>query len=150
MRRLAAAALLLTACAGARTTITPSAAYDGPPINSIAVDGVLREWVALELESRGFTVPDSTVDAQALVKITSTGDYQGLPQSAAIRLVSIPDRKLIASGTWSNGWGGVSGSLMDRAMRGDAADAARQIVNAICEQIAPDRTREPKKTLKNR
>jgi len=145
--------LLALACGNAKTTMAPATRYTGPPINAISVDkesGVLRDWVILELEARGFVVPENADSAQAVMRITGTGDQEGLPRSAAIRLVSVPDRTVITSGTWSNGWGFQSGSLLDHVVRVDAATAARQIVDSVCKVIAPERIKPPKKSLRDR
>lgn len=145
MKRTAAAATaLLLGCAGATTHLADSPDYAGPEITSIAVvdAGVLADAVRVELANRGFLIPDATANAQALLHVSGSGDYQGLPQSAAIRLVS-PEGALIAAATWNNGWGGASGSIADRLMRQGAPDAARQIVDALCQKIAPAKARKP-------
>ena len=152
-RLLVVIALLLVGCAGAKTQLAETPEYVGPAIHSIAVDsgaGVLGDAIKVELGARGFDVPDDPETADAVVHVTASGDYQGMPQSAAIRLVAHSTGELLAAVTWNNGWGGSSGSIADRVMRQGAPDAAKSIVNALCQKIAPDKVQGHPNKMRNR
>jgi len=60
----------------------------------------------------------------------------GLPQSASVLLTSTETARIIGGVSWQNGWGGMAGSIADRTMRKDVADAAKEITDALVKQVS--------------
>ena len=69
----------------------------------------------------------------AYLSIRSTEGYDGLPESASVRLTSTSDGRIIGGIYWQNGWGGGRGSACDRTMRKNIADAASEITNGLIQ-----------------
>ena len=44
--------------------------------------------------------------------------------------------RVIAGVAWQNGWGGMAGSIADRTMRQGLADAAKQIADALVQNLS--------------
>jgi hypothetical protein len=72
----------------------------------------------------------------ALLSVRSSGGYDEQPQSASARVTSTDTGRVIAGVSWQNGWGGRAGSIADRAMRQGLADAAKQITDALVQNLA--------------
>jgi hypothetical protein len=157
--------LLLTACSGAKLTETTREEYTGPPIAAIALapgGGPFADAIGVELFNMGLNVVDAEqtesilarigltdiqvtspesfgalreagVDALLVVKAVMAAD--GTPQSASVRVTSVHDSQLIAGITWQNGWGGMRGSISDRVMRQDLAEAAAQIAKRLSGRL---------------
>ena len=132
-------------------------------VNVIAMapnNSLLGEAVAIELFNRGLNIIDSAdtavvfarlgiteieiskpqnmrllkaegIDAYLIVK--SAGGDDNLPQSATARLTSTESGKILAGVTWQNGWGGQSGSPVDRLMRKGLGAAAKQLVDELAK-----------------
>jgi len=69
------------------------------------------------------------------LSIKSAAAYDGLPQSASVRINSTSDGKVVGGCSWQNGWGGQAGSIMDRTMRKDITAAAVEITNILVKQL---------------
>jgi hypothetical protein len=122
----------------------------------------LADAIGVELANRGYTVIDTQETSALLVRfnaseleILSPRSLSGLrdqgidgvlavkaafsrddrPQSASVRLNSTYTSQVLAGVSWQNGWGGGSGSIADRVMRKDIADAAREIVDSLVQRL---------------
>lgn len=158
-------AVLLVGCAGARLTQTVRPAYTGPPITSIALSpggGPLADAIGAELFNHGITIidpertaqiigrvglsefqilspesydalKDAGIDALLVVKAVMAAD--GTPENASVRITSTHTQNVIAGLSWQNGWGGQRGSIADRTMRKNLAEAAAQIAEALAKRI---------------
>ena len=73
------------------------------------------------------------VDAILVVK--ATAGYDGSPDNATVKLVSLKDGKLIVGANWQNGHGGMRGSPMDRNSRSGLVEAASQIASVVEQAI---------------
>ena len=73
------------------------------------------------------------VDAYLSVRVAAGPD--GLPQSASARMNSTQTGQVLQGVSWQNGWGGQSGSIMDRAMRKDVSAAAAEIADALVGRV---------------
>jgi hypothetical protein len=156
---------LLSACATARITQSTRGSYTGPTIHTIALapgGGALADAIGVELFNDGINVVDPNqttailghvgisqiqiaspesyaalrqagVDAVLVVKGVMSQD--GTPESASVRLTGVSRGQVIAGLTWQNGWGGMRGSMADRTMRKNLADAASEISAALVERI---------------
>lgn len=67
----------------------------------------------------------------ALLVVKGVMAYDGTPESASVRLTSMPTGEVVAGLTWQNGWGGMRGSIADRTMRKNLAQAASEISGAL-------------------
>lgn len=156
---------LLTACATARIAQSMRGSYAGPPIHAIALapgGGALADSIGVELFNDGITVidPNQTkailghvgiseiqiaspesyaalrragVDAVLVVKAVMSQD--GTPESASVRLSGTSNGEVIAGLTWQNGWGGMRGSIADRTMRKNLADASSEISSTLMKRM---------------
>ena len=156
---------LLSACATARIAQSTRNSYAGPTIHAIALapgGGALADAIGVELFNDGITVidPDQTkailghvgisefqiaspesyaalhgagADAVLIVKAVMTQD--GTPESASVRLSGTSHGEVIAGLTWQNGWGGMRGSIADRTMRKNLADAASEISSTLMKRM---------------
>jgi len=135
------------------------------PINTIAMapgGGVLADAIAVALTNKNYKVfdaeqmsnffmrlnlneievaspqnlcllKDKGIDSYLTVK--SAAGYDGLPESASVRLNSTHDGKVITGVSWQNGWGGRQTSLCDRVMRKNVLEAAKEIVGELSKNI---------------
>lgn len=157
--------LVLGACATARIAESARPSYSGPAVHTIAFapgGGALADGIGVELFNDGFNVVDSNqttailghvgisefqvaspesyaalkkagVDAVLVVKGVISGD--GTPESASVRLTSVSNGEVIAGLTWQNGWGGMRGSIADRTMRKNLADASAEISASLMKRM---------------
>ena len=130
-------------------------------VQSIAMNpsgGLIGDAIAVNLSSRGYNVYDTQqsstlfarlnmnelevssqqdflklkergVDAYLFVRSSSGED--GMPENVTVRLNRTSDGKLLVGITWSNGWGGQQGSIADRTMRKNLAQAADEITKGL-------------------
>ena len=158
--------LLIVSCGGSSLS-TVGGKTAGHPVNVIAMNtsgGILGEAIAIELTNHNLTIidpaefsniigrldinefelaapqnltrlKDEGIDAFLVVK--SQGGYDGLPQSASVRVTSTHNGKLISGVSWSNGYGGQAGSWADRIMRVDLPTAAKEIVAELIKNLQP-------------
>jgi hypothetical protein len=161
------ALLLLSACGGSKISQTVRPAPLSHPLRSIALapsGGLLADAIGVELANRGYVVIDTQQTSALLIRVNAselellsprslTGfREQGIdailavkaafarddrPQSASVRLNSTYTSQVLAGVSWQNGWGGRSGSIADRVMRQDTADAAREIVDGLVKGLRP-------------
>src|ERR1043166_7105810 len=124
------------------------------PIKSIAMapsGGLLADAIAVELANRGYQVIDTAQTSQLLVRVNlnelesnqpqalsrlkergidaylsarAVGGYDSRPQSVVVRLNGTSDGRILTGFSWQNGWGGMGGSMADRTMRKEIAQAA--------------------------
>ncbi len=134
-------------------------------IRSIAMNpsgGLLGDAIAMNLAARGYHVYDTQQSSSLFARlnmneleVSSNQDYEklrkngvdaylfvrssagsdGLPQDATVRLNRTTDGKLLLGITWSNGWGGQEGSISDRSMRKNLAEAADQITKGLVKGL---------------
>ena len=134
-------------------------------VNTIAMapsGGVLADAVALELFNRRYNVIDTNQLSQYMVRLNlneievmqpqnltllkdegidvllncrAVAGYDGLPQSASVRLTSTHTGEIVAGLTWQNGRGGQVGSVADRTMRKDVTEAAIEIVTELVKNF---------------
>lgn len=153
-------AAALAGCASSKVS-TIGKANLNHPVNTIAMapsGGVLADAVALELFNRGYNVIDTNQMSQLMVRMNlseievmkrqnleslkdegidvvlncrAVAGYDGLPQSATVRLTSTHTGAVVAGLTWQNGRGGQVGSMADRSMRKDVVEAAVEIVGEM-------------------
>lgn len=153
--------LPLISCAGTKVSTTQARAYTGPAIRVIALSpgcGVLCEAIGVELFNLGYQIVEpaetgrvvgreSAVEfevasgeglqalrargVQALLVVKSVAGYDGMPQSATVRITSTADGTMLAAMSWQNAWGGMTGSPADRMMRKGLSEAAREIVKSL-------------------
>ena len=71
----------------------------------------------------------------AFLAVKSAAGYDGLPQSATVRMNSTYDGQVIVGVTWQNAWGGHSGSIADRMMRKDIQQSAAEIAKELVKGI---------------
>lgn len=137
--------------------------HNQQPIKTIAIPsgvGVLGDAIAVELSNQGYQVFDSQQLSNLLIRsglseaeisqpqnlhalkglgldaylsIRSAEGYDGLPESASVRLTSTSDGMIISGISWQNGWGGQRGSPCDRTMRKNIADAASEITSGLLQ-----------------
>lgn len=159
--------LFTISCGGSKVSYVGGASKVSEPITNIALDptgGVLADAIGIELLNAGFNVTDTqkvtalmaryNLDEMSIMQPTSlaklkdsgvdailsvkaVGGYDGLPQSASVRLNSTSDGKIITGVSWQNGWGGAAGSPADRTMRKGVSEAAAEIVGALTTKIRP-------------
>ena len=155
----------LVACAGSRMTETTRTEYSGVRIKSVAIapgGGPLTDAIGVELFNYGIVVVDAeqTVEilghvgltefqittkesfqalrnagADAVLVVKSVMADDGTPESAVARLTSTSTNELVAGISWQNGWGGQRGSIVDRVMRQNLAEAAAQIAQELATRI---------------
>lgn len=155
------AILLCTGCTS--SSISSNIQRSSKPINTIAISpssGMFGDAVGIELSNRNFVVYDSGQSATLLVTagiseiefyqpsrtktiqdkgidailvVKATAGYDGNPDNATVKLVSLKDGKLIVGANWQNGHGGMMGSPMDRNSRSGLVEAAAQI-SAVIEK----------------
>jgi len=157
--------ILIAGCASSRmSTISTPIIFDYK-IETIALSpsgGLLADAIGVELFNRGFNIVDTNSMSQLMVRLNlseleitqpqnlklleeqgidvylsvkSVAAYDGLPQSASVRMNSARNGKVIGGVSWQNGWGGQAGSIVDRAMRKDIAEAAIEITEALVKQL---------------
>ncbi|MCK9424965.1 MAG: hypothetical protein M0Q21_02875 [Ignavibacteriaceae bacterium] len=151
-------------CAGSSISLV-GGKNPGHPVNVIAINpnsGILGDAIAIEIASYDINVVDPAqltnivarlnlnefeigtpqnllklkdqgIDGYLVVKVAS--GYDGLPQSASVRLNSTYNGQLIAGVSWQNGYGGQATSMLDRAMRKDVSSAAKEIVAKLIKNI---------------
>jgi len=156
--------LFITSCAGSSVSLV-GGKNPGHPVNVIAINpngGILGDAIAIELSRYDINVVDPSqftnlvarlnlnefeigspqnliklkdegIDGYLVVKVAS--GYDGLPQSASVRLNSTYNGQLIAGVSWQNGYGGQAGSMADRMMRADVSTAAKEIVSELIKNI---------------
>lgn len=159
------ASLLLYSCAGSSVSLV-GGKNPGHPVNVIAINpngGILGDAIAIELARYDINVVDPAqftnlvarlnlnefeigspqnlvklkdegIDGYLVVKVAS--GYDGLPQSASVRLNSTYNGQLIAGVSWQNGYGGQAGSIADRMMRSDVSSAAKEIVGELMKNLS--------------
>lgn len=162
---LATSAFLVSACGASKVSAVPVAGRATHPVRTIAMapsGGLLADAVAVELSNRGYTVIDAADTSRmmirmnldeidmsrpeglakfsgrgidAILSVRSAGGYDEQPQSASARVTSTDTGRVIAGVTWQNGWGGMAGSIADRTMRQGLADAAKQIADALVQNL---------------
>ena len=120
--------------------------------------GVLADAIGLELFNRGYTVFEtdqmsnmlirlnmneieladprnlevlSEQGIDAVITVKATVAFDGKPQSASVRVSSTSTGEVLAGLSWQNGWGGDAGSILDRSMRKDIAEAAKEIIDRL-------------------
>ena len=157
--------LLLLSCGGPKITQTMRTEYVGPPVNTIALPpggGPLADAIGIELFNHGFDIvdPERTnqiigraglsefqlltpesygalrskgIDALLIVKAVMAAD--GVPESASVRIISTHSGQIIVGLTWQNAWGGRRGSIADRIMRKNLAEAAAQIAAELARRL---------------
>lgn len=152
-------ALIFSGCTSA--SISSNIQRSKTPIKTIAISpssGMFGDAVGIELSNRNFIVYDSGQSATLLVTagiseiefyqpsrtkqiqdkgidavlvVKATAGYDGSPDNATVKLVSLKDGKLIIGANWQNGHGGMRGSPADRNSRSGLVEAAAQIANAV-------------------
>lgn len=169
MKKHIALGLVLTAllggCASSKISSLPVASQTKHSVKVIAFapgGGLLADAVGVELLNRGFTVIDSTMTSNMMVRLNlneieisrpeglsklkdqgvdaylvvrSGGGYDQQPQSASARMNSTHNGQVLAGVTWQNGFGGAAGSPADRVMRKGLTDAAAEIANALADRV---------------
>ena len=159
------AALALSACASAKVAQSVRGNYVGPPIRTVAIapgGGALADSVGVELFNRGINVVDSeqtqgilghvgiseiqiatpqsyaalrSAGADALLIVKGVMGADGTPESASARLTSTATGEVVAGITWQNGWGGMRGSIADRTMRKNLAEAASEVSDSLMQRM---------------
>jgi hypothetical protein len=157
--------LLYISCGGSKLSYVGGPSKISVPIDTIALDpsgGILADAIGVELLNYGFNVVDtqkttglmarlnldeiSIMQPTNLTKLKESGidaflsvkaaaGYDGLPQSASVRLNSTQDGKIITGVSWQNGWGGAPGSPADRTMRKGITEAAAEIAIALSSKV---------------
>jgi hypothetical protein len=137
------------------------------PVNSMALSptgGVMAEAIGIELSAHGYVIIDSSVVSDLMLRhnlseiqvalpknlrilkeegidaylfVSTSGGYDGSPNSATVRVNSTNNGKLISGVTWQNARGGVVGSMADRDMRKSVPEAAKQIVKELVKGLPP-------------
>lgn len=157
-------AFFITSCAGSSVSLVGGKKSEHP-VNVIAINpngGILGDAIAIELSRYDITVVDPAqfsnivgrlnlnefeigspqnllklkdegIDGYLVVKVAA--GYDGLPQSASVRLNSTHNAQLISGVSWQNGYGGQAGSVADRMMRTDVSTAAKEIVSELIKNI---------------
>lgn len=158
-------AVLMMGCASSKLSSLPVAAQVNHSVKVIAFapgGGLLADAVGVELSNLGFTVVDSAMTSNIMVRLNldeveisrpeglaklkeqgidallivrSVGGYDQNPQSASARMNSTHNGHVLAGVTWQNGFGGVAGSPADRIMRKGLTEAAAEIASALAERI---------------
>ena len=158
------ASLLFYSCSGSSVSLV-GGKNPGHQVNVIAINpngGILGDAIAIELATYDINVVDPAqftnlvarlnlnefeigspqnlvklkdegIDGYLVVKVAS--GYDGLPQSASVRLNSTYNGQLIAGVSWQNGYGGQAGSIADRMMRSDVSSAAKEIVSELMKNL---------------
>lgn len=131
-------------CGSSKMTMLPAPEVRGPQVRTLAVGagGVLADAIALELAARGFgLVPSwdaSTDEPVGVIEATwIPGAADGYPDSAVVRVTASRGGAVLAGVVWENGWGGESGSTLDRAKRKSIAAAAREMAEGLARQLVP-------------
>ncbi len=157
--------LTLSACATAKVAQSARGTYVGPPIRTVAIapgGGAFADAIGVELFNRGITVVDSeqtrgilghvgiseiqiatpqsyaalrSAGADALLIVKSVMSDDGTPESASARLTSTASGEIVAGITWQNGWGGMRGSIADRTMRKNLAEAASEVSDTLMQRM---------------
>lgn len=134
-------------------------------IRTIAISpssGMFGDAVGIELANKGFVVIDGQQSAQmlavsgmsefqlylpesarqfankgvdAILAVRATAGYDGNPDNATIKLVSLKDGKIVVGANWQNGGGGARGSPADAIARTGMASAAAKIAETVAEAI---------------
>jgi len=155
--------VLFSGCTSA--SISSNIQKSKTPIKTIAISpssGMFGDAVGIELSNRNFVVYDSGQSASLLVTagiseiefyqpsrtksiqekgvdavlvVKATAGYDGSPDNATVKLVSLKDGKLIIGANWQNGHGGMRGSPADNNSRSELVEAAAQIANAVEQAI---------------
>ena len=159
------AMVALVACAGSRVTETTRTEYRGVGIRSVAIapgGGPITDAIGVELFNLGINVVDAeqtmsilgrvgltefqittkesfqalrNAGADAVLVVKSVMANDGTPESAVARLTLTSTSELVAGITWQNGWGGQRGSIADRIMRQNLAEAATQIAKELVKRM---------------
>lgn len=155
---LIATSMLIISCSGSQVSSVTGSLPRNVKIALAPSGGVLADAIGVELFNRGFTVFDTNQVSNLLVRLNmteieladpnnlsllkdqgidavlnvkSTVAYDGKPQSASVRINSTSTGEILAGLSWQNGWGGQAGSIADRSMRKDIAEAAKEIVDNL-------------------
>ena len=158
-------ALALAGCADSSVSSTPVRHAHFGQINSIAINpssGLMAEAVSAELSNRGFTMIDTAELSNLMVRsgfqelevhrpeslrkfkeqgidailtVKAMGSYDGMPEAASARLTSTTDGRLLAAVSWSNGFGGMAGSIADRIMRRGLRGASKEIADSLVASV---------------
>ena len=159
------AMIALVACAGPRVTETTRTEYKGSSIRSVAIapgGGPFTDAIGVELFNHGIHVVDAeqtmnilgrvgltefqittnesfqalrSAGADAVLVVKSVMADDGTPESAVARLTSTRTTEIVAGISWQNGWGGQRGSIADRVMRQNLAEAATQITKELAARM---------------
>ena len=122
----------------------------------------MAEAVSAELSNRGFTMIDTAELSNLMVRsgfqelevhrpeslrkfkeqgidailtVKAMGSYDGMPEAASARLTSTTDGRLLAAVSWSNGFGGMAGSIADRIMRRGLRGASKEIADSLVASV---------------
>jgi hypothetical protein len=156
-------------CASSKMSLVEPRSVPSRTIGRLAIapgSGVLGEAISLELFNRGMTIVDAQ-EAVAIVgraglqefEVTSTKGFEllrekgidavltaksvnaadGTPESASVRVTDTTTGQVIAGLTWQNGWGGMRGSVADRAMRRNLTEAANEIAQELLKRLRRSR-----------
>ena len=74
----------------------------------------------------------------AFLTVWAAGGYDQQPQRASAWINSTGTGLVIAGIGWQNSWGRQAGSMADRTMRKEFAEAAPDIANALVQSIRPN------------
>jgi hypothetical protein len=148
----------MISCSGSKVSSVTGSLPRNVKIALAPSGGVLADAIGVELFNRGFTVFDTNQMSNLLVRLNmteieladpknlsvlkgqgidailnvkATVAYDGKPQSASVRVNSTSTGEILAGLSWQNGWGGQAGSIADRSMRKDIAEAAKEIIDNL-------------------
>jgi hypothetical protein len=158
----------LSACAPSKMSVNMGPQAPRQSISRLAIapgSGVFGEALAVELFNSGMTIVDSNQASTILGRVglkefelTTTQGYAALcdagieailavksvdaaddtPESASVRITSTVSGETIAGITWQNGYAGQRGSIVDRAIRKNLSDSAREVAAEVMTRIRPE------------
>ena len=159
--------ILVSGCGGAKMSLVQPRDFVDHSVNAIALSpsgGIMAEAIGIELSAQGYVIIDASVVSDLMVRnnlseiqvalpknlrllkeegidaylfVSTSGGYDGSPNSATVRVNSTHNGKLISGVTWQNAWGGQEGSMADRDMRKSVPEAAKQIAKELIKGLPP-------------
>ncbi len=151
-------AMTLISCSGSRVSSVKGTLHRDIRLALAPSGGLMADAIGVELFNRGFTVFDTNQmtnllfrlnmneielsdpknlsalydeGIDAVLHVKASVAFDGRPQSASIRVNGTSSGRILAGLSWQNGWAANAGSVADRAMRKDLADAAVEIVDNL-------------------
>ncbi len=156
---------LISGCAFVKLNIAKRPIKLDKPIETIALmpsGGIAADSIGIEMLNYGYNIVDTATTTshmtrvnmteveysspQNLRKLNSEGvdsimivkavqGYDGNPNSITCRIILTNNGQLLVGATWTNGGGGVQGSMADRMHRDGLSDATQDMAKGLAKAL---------------